>query len=183
MPADMPPAPPEAEVIRLARNATGMSAQSAAEATKAHGGRGVSATYWRDVERGHGGRRGQQVAVKASDRTLAAMARVVGVAPGQLAGADRKDAAAVLEEILRREDTGAPALAAVPADPKDGSVYDLMRPFFTNRLEKIIWDTTWMSEAQRLDKIEELRAKQAELKTEIERRERNHGTGLTCAST
>src|SRR5437879_6113997 len=58
---DIPPAPPEAEVIRLAREATGMTAQSAAEASKAQdpAGRGISAAYWRDVERGHGGRRGE----------------------------------------------------------------------------------------------------------------------------
>ena len=81
-----------------------MTAQSAAEASRTHDGKGVSAAYWRDVERGAGGRRGERVPVRASARALAAMARVVGVTPAQLAGAGRQDAARVLEEILRREE-------------------------------------------------------------------------------
>lgn len=101
---DIPPAPPEAEVIRLAREAMDMTAQSAAEASRTHDGRGVSAAYWRDVERGAGGRRGERVPTRASARALAAMARVVGVTPAQLARAGRQDAARVLDEILRREE-------------------------------------------------------------------------------
>jgi transcriptional regulator with XRE-family HTH domain len=92
--------PPEARLIRTAREAAGMTAAKAAEATKG----AVSATYWRDIERGHGGRRGQQAPARASARLLAAMARVTGVTPDQLAGAQREDAARVLAEILRRED-------------------------------------------------------------------------------
>lgn len=108
MSPDIPPAPPEAEVIRLARKAADMTAQSAAEATRANDGKGISASYWLDVERGRGGRRGQQVPVRASDRALAAMARVVGVLPAQLTAAGREDAARVLEEILRRDIRPAP---------------------------------------------------------------------------
>jgi hypothetical protein len=104
MSPDVPPAPPEADVIRLAREAMDMTAQSAAEASRTHDGKGVSAAYWRDVERGAGGRRGERVAVRASARALAAMARVVGVEPLQLTWAGREDAARVLEEILRREE-------------------------------------------------------------------------------
>lgn len=102
---EIPPAPPEAEVIRLARKATGMTAEDAAAASKAHdpSGRGVGSTYWLDVERGRGGRRGEQVPIRASDRALAAMARAVGVEPRQLTEAGREDAARVLEEVLRRE--------------------------------------------------------------------------------
>ena len=103
MSPDIQPAPPEAEVIRLARLAADMTAEDAAQASRAHDGKGVSAAYWRDVERGRGGRRGQAVPVRASDRALAAMARVVGVTPAQLAGQGREDAARVLGEILRRE--------------------------------------------------------------------------------
>lgn len=91
--------PPEARLIRTAREAVGMTASQAAEAT----GGAVSATYWRDIERGHGGRRGQRVQARASARLLAAMARVTGVTPDQLKKAEREDAARVLEEILRRE--------------------------------------------------------------------------------
>lgn len=93
--------PPEALLIRTAREAAGMTAAQAAGATK--GAVSVSATYWRDVERGYGGRRGQRVPVRASDRLLAAMAHVTGVTPDQLAGAQRENAARVLTEILRRE--------------------------------------------------------------------------------
>ena len=109
-----PDIPPEAEVIRLAREATGMTAQDAAEASRARDGKGVSAAYWRDVERGYGGRRGQRVPTRASARALAAMARVTGVAPAQLAGAGREDAARVLAEILRREGSVPPRPAPPP---------------------------------------------------------------------
>ena len=74
-----PDIPPEAEVIRLAREAMDMTAQAAAEASRAHDGKGVSAAYWRDVERGYGGLRGQRVPTRASARALAAIAGVVGV--------------------------------------------------------------------------------------------------------
>jgi transcriptional regulator with XRE-family HTH domain len=108
MEPDTAAAPPEARLIRTAREAVGMTAAQAAQATEG----AVSATYWRDVERGYGGRRGQRAPAKASARLLAAMARVTGVTPDQLAGAQREDAARVLTEILRRE--GAPAAAPRP---------------------------------------------------------------------
>ncbi len=115
-----PDIPPEAEVIRLAREAMDMTAQSAAEASRAHDGKGVSAAYWRDVERGYGGRRGQRVPTRASARALAAMARVVGIEPALLARAGREDAARVLEEVLRREaGVFARVMAlAVPPEPE-----------------------------------------------------------------
>ena len=111
-------------MIRLAREAMDMTALSAAEASRARGGKGISAAYWRDVERGYGGRRGQRVPVRASARALAAMARVVGVMPAQLAEAGREDAARVLEEILRRDAPGmpaAPAPAGLPHQPPAGA--------------------------------------------------------------
>jgi len=112
MAPETPAVPPEAEVIRLAREAADMTAQAAAETTRRHDAKGVSAAYWRDVERGYGGRRGQRVPTRASARALAAMARVVGVVPPQLAVAGREDAARVLEEIHRREQG-----AAAPPEP------------------------------------------------------------------
>lgn len=111
MEPETPAAPPEARLIRTAREAAGMTATQAAQAT----GGAISATYWRDVERGYGGRRGQRAAARASDMTLAAMARVTGVTPEQLIGARREEAARVLAEILRRE--GRPAPAEVPQPP------------------------------------------------------------------
>src|SRR6185312_7727664 len=120
---DIPPAPPEAEVIRLARKAAGMTAEDAAAASKTHdpAGKGVSVTYWRDVERGQGGRRGQRVATRASDRILAAMARAVGVTPPELTSAGREDAARVLDEMLRREER-LTVLAAPPLPPEHAEV-------------------------------------------------------------
>jgi hypothetical protein len=110
-PASVPEAPPEALVIRTAREAAGMAMSQAAAATDG----AVSATYWRDVERGYGGRRGKRAPARASARTLAAMAHAVGALPGQLAAARREDAARVLTEILRRE--GAPAASVSPLRP------------------------------------------------------------------
>lgn len=133
MPPDITPAPPEATVIRLAREAMGITAQAAADATS-----GISAAYWRDVERGHGGRRGQRVPARASARVLAAMARTVGVEPHQLAEAGREDAARVLAEIQRREGA-APQPAPVtlqrgPGDaalPMDRQFQDQAEPHYT----------------------------------------------------
>jgi hypothetical protein len=108
------------------------------------------------------------------------MARVVGVTPSELTAAGREDAARVLEEMLRRE---RPAIAAVPDIPQDGSIHDLMTRILSDDLERFIWSTTTLPEAERLERIEELRAKRAELAAELERRGRNHGTGLTALST
>jgi len=129
-----PDIPPEAEVIRLAREAMDMTAQRAAEASRADNARGVSAAYWRDVERGYGGRRGRRVPTRASARALAAMARVVGILPSQLTAAGREDAARVLEEILRREHgTISQVHPAAPepsletaADPGDDVTHNIM---------------------------------------------------------
>lgn len=102
-----------------------MTAQDAAEASRARDGKGVSGAYWRDVERGYGGRRGERVPTRASARALAAMARTVGVRPAQLTQAGRQDAAGVLEEILRREDL--PSRRDVPFH--DGGDDAALRPF------------------------------------------------------
>jgi hypothetical protein len=55
MEPDTPSPPPEARLIRTSREAAGMTAAQAAHASDG----AVSATYWRDVERGYGGRRGR----------------------------------------------------------------------------------------------------------------------------
>ena len=182
MSPDIPPAPPEADVILLARNAAGMTALSAAEATKKHDAKGVSVTYWRDVERGQGGRRGERVPVRASDRALAAMARVVGVVPQQLADVGRSGAARVLEEIQRREDrTAIPRPVTVILNIADGgSLHDLMDRIWTDDLERFIAATATMTEAERRESIEELRAKRAELRADLRatRNENDLGIGL-----
>lgn len=147
MDPDTPAPPPEARLIRTAREAAGMTAAQAAAATAtlaaAEGERGVtiSATYWRDVERGYGGRRGQRAPARVSDMRLAAMARVVGVSPRQLGDVRREGAARVLDEILRRTAPSAPvnvvgavgtisapsaaAREAFPGDPLLQRLFDL----------------------------------------------------------
>lgn len=100
---EAPRIPPEAEVIRLARKAAGLTAEAAALASKERGRKGVGATYWRDVEKGTGGRRGVRVRVRASDEALADMALAVGVEAAQLADAGREGAAELLREIQRRD--------------------------------------------------------------------------------
>ena len=59
---------------------------------------------------------------RASARALAAMARVTGVAPAQLARAGREDAARVLEEILRRDTATVADSLAVVAAPRPAQV-------------------------------------------------------------
>jgi len=189
MSLDIPPAPPEAEVIRLARLAADMSAQDAAEASRAHDGRGVSAAYWRDVERGYGGRRGQRVPTRASARALAAMARVVGVEPPQLAVVGREDAARVLEEILRREQAATspepepeiPATADGAVAVASAGIIALLPPLerrvweeiqrhpegtpaeviFTDPLERALWGRVLTPERQRIREIAAWRSVQS----------------------
>jgi transcriptional regulator with XRE-family HTH domain len=118
--------PPEARVIKLARKAAGLTADSAAAVTRAGTRKGISASYWRDVERGRGGRRGQVVRTRASDAALAAMASAVRVSPEQLeeAASEHEDpgdrervasAARILREILRQQEDAPPAPHAPPA--------------------------------------------------------------------
>jgi Helix-turn-helix domain len=114
MDPDTPAPPPEARLIRIARNAAGLSADAAAKST----GGAVSPVYWRDVERGYGYRRSQRVPARASDRVLAHMAHAVRVAPDRLEEAGRPDAAATLREILHSDPAPDPTpLRSVPGVP------------------------------------------------------------------
>jgi hypothetical protein len=146
MEPEAPAPPPEALLIRTAREAVGMTATQAAAATQG----AVSATYWRDVERGYGGRRGKRAAARASARLLAAMAHITRVTPDQLAKVKREDAARVLTEILRREGGSDPAeVPAVPrnpfaafasqfSEPEDDSAWDMF-PDPADKLLRWIW--------------------------------------------
>lgn len=94
-----PPAPPpEAEIIRVARLARGISPETAAERTPVRLGGG----RWRHIEQGYT-RREPFTPTSAPAKTLAHMANVVGVEPEQLDGAGRADAAEILREIKRQE--------------------------------------------------------------------------------
>jgi transcriptional regulator with XRE-family HTH domain len=112
-----PETPPEADLIRLRRDAAipGMSRRQAA--AKA----GISASQWSDVERGHKkAGSGVVVPVQATADTLARMARVAGASADDLAAAGRPDAARQLraleqERDLRQRIAAIPGLGAVSA--------------------------------------------------------------------
>lgn len=95
-PADEFQPPPEGTLIRLARQARGLSPEEAAELTpiRLRGGR------WRQIEKGYE-RKEPLKLVRAPDLTLAHMAHTVGVSPDRLSEAGRSEAAEILSEILR----------------------------------------------------------------------------------
>ncbi|MBB2909288.1 transcriptional regulator with XRE-family HTH domain [Streptosporangium becharense] len=108
--------PPEADLIRLARKARGMTAKEAADRTPIR----LSESRWYHIERGW---ESKTKPVKAPPNTLAHMARVVGVSPERLAEAGREDAAEILREILRLEQQE-PASLDAPDDTS--SAVDVM---------------------------------------------------------
>ncbi|MFJ2162541.1 hypothetical protein [Streptomyces sp. NPDC087856] len=91
-------APPEALLIRLARQAKGLSPEAAAALLPIK----LSGNRWRQIEKGYE-RRVPFKGVRAPDPTLAHMAHVVGVSPERLDEVDRSDAGDILREILRSE--------------------------------------------------------------------------------
>lgn len=104
-----PPAwpPPEAALIRIAREARGLSHAEASERlTIQMGGR-----RWRQIEDGYESLRTEKRA-SAGDMQLAHMARVVGVKPEELEQVDRAGAAQVLRRILLED-----SQEDVPGDP------------------------------------------------------------------
>lgn len=116
-----PPAPPpEAEVIRVARLARGLSPEVAAERTPVRLGGG----RWRHIEQGYT-RRTPFTPTTAPAKTLAHMANVVGVDPEQLEGAGREDAAEILREI-RRQEAADEQSAAGPVDPRVQMAVDIL---------------------------------------------------------
>ena len=92
-----PSPPPEAVLIRLAREAARIRAPAAAKAA------GISPARWSQVETGYETRLGNVKPVRAPAGTLAHMAHAVGVSPERLEETGRPDAAVVLREIARRE--------------------------------------------------------------------------------
>lgn len=90
--------PPEGVLIKLARQARGLTPEAAAELTpiQIKGGR------WRQIESGYE-RKNPPKRAYAPDLTLAHMAHAVGVMPERLEEARRPEAADILREILRKE--------------------------------------------------------------------------------
>lgn len=89
-----PKPPPEADLIRLARQARGLSPEEAAERTPVR----IKGFRWRQIEKGWKGQPGASDRVKAPDKTLAHMAHTVGLTSARLAE-HRPEAAAILREI------------------------------------------------------------------------------------
>ncbi|HEY6116292.1 MAG TPA: helix-turn-helix transcriptional regulator [Candidatus Dormibacteraeota bacterium] len=103
-----PPPPAEATLIRLVREASGLSPEAAAAKMEIK----FSGSRWRQIERGF--RADTQSKVIAPASTLAHMARVLGISADRLAETDREDAVALLRELERAKTTDAPPAEAAP---------------------------------------------------------------------
>lgn len=102
------PPPPEATLIRVARDATRMTLAAAALRAS------MSPQRWSQIENGYQRRAGGCKAVVGPPAAIAHMAYAVGVTPERLEEVRRPDAAEILREILRRE---IPPAAPVPPAP------------------------------------------------------------------
>ncbi|MGC5034144.1 hypothetical protein ACPXCS_06055 [Streptomyces sp. DT190] len=135
-------APPEAVLIRIARQARGLSPEAAAKLVPIR----LGGSRWREIEKGYKGADRQEVI--GPDLTVAHMARVVGVAPDRLQEVGRAEAAKILEEILRQESEAEEA----------GE-----RPYanMTDRLERTAWEMPLSVEHRRLivDMLREAKAR------------------------
>lgn len=112
--------PPEADLIRVARLARGISPEAAAEQAPIR----LGGARWRHIERGYDSKHNPVV---GPDKTVAHMAHVVGLAPERLAEVGRDGAADVLREILRQA---------------EAEVADKQQPYadMSDRLERTAWE-------------------------------------------
>jgi len=111
-----PQPPPEALLLRLARDAGRLTIPAAARAAQ------ISKARWAQVEAGYEVRRDGYRQVRAPAGTLAHMARAVGLTPDRLETEGRRpDAAIVLREIQRDP-------APVPPQPPGGESVDGLTP-------------------------------------------------------
>lgn len=94
----VPEPPPEAVLIRRARQARGLTRAEAAERSSV-----VKASRWGQIENGYLMKAGVPVETRAGDMPLAHMARTVGLSPERLEDAGRTDAAEILREIQEQE--------------------------------------------------------------------------------
>lgn len=108
----MPPA--EAVLLRLAREAAGITQADAAARLAARFQRKFTPARWSQLEGGYETRDGVCKPISPPPHTCAQMAFIVGIGPGRLIAAGRADAARVLEEILRNPRAAEPATPATP---------------------------------------------------------------------
>lgn len=131
-PHGSPSTPPEAALIRVARQARGISPEAAAKQTPIR----LGGSRWREIEKGYKGADRQPV--RAPDLTVAHMARVVGLLPERLAEVGRESAAEVLREILRQEAEAGEAEQSRPyanlADPLERTAWEMPLPVEQRRL-------------------------------------------------
>ncbi|MDX3629013.1 hypothetical protein PV728_01550 [Streptomyces europaeiscabiei] len=124
--------PREADLIRVARLARGLSPEKAAELTPIR----LGGARWRHIERGYEPKKPPK-RVRAPDKTLAHMAHVVGVSPERLEEVGRGIAAEILREILRQEAESGQAEERPYADMSD-------------RLERTAWEMPLAVEERKL---------------------------------
>jgi transcriptional regulator with XRE-family HTH domain len=113
-PSDPPSPPPEANLIRLSRDALGLSVRAVAEKA------GIGKTWLSQIEKGWQRRPGGGYdPVRASDPDLAHIAHVLEISPDRLRETGKDYAASILEEIIRREHHELPASEIPP------QIYDI----------------------------------------------------------
>jgi transcriptional regulator with XRE-family HTH domain len=100
---DSPPVPPDAAVIRLAREGARISMAKAAERAR------MSKARWVQIENGRETRRGQVRPVRAKPVTIAHMAHAVNLQPERLEfEGQNPEAAAILREIINQRNARPP---------------------------------------------------------------------------
>ncbi|SHI65113.1 hypothetical protein [Streptomyces sp. 3214.6] len=111
-----PPPPAEATLIRLVREASGLSPESAAKKVTIR----LGSSRWRQIERGF--RMDTKSKVIAPPTTLAHMAWALGIPSDRLAETGRLDAVAILQELERTTASGtaAPTTEAAPLAELEG---------------------------------------------------------------
>jgi len=107
MTEQLPPTPPEGNLIKRALAASGISQREAARRA------GISDTRWRQIVTGYQAVGGTKASFRSPDDTLARMAYVVAVTPEELEEADREGAANALRALQARQ---AELASTLPAD-------------------------------------------------------------------
>ena len=128
---DSKPVPPaEAALIRVAREAAGLTITEAARrVSAANPDASISTARWSQIEQGYEMRGGQIREVTAKPGMLARMAAVFRIPPERLAGeGGRPDAANILAEIQRQEAPAEPVAEVPEQDESQGPAEDVRIP-------------------------------------------------------
>lgn len=145
---ERPPARPEGALIRLARQAAGLTIPDAVRLS------GVSKARWSTVESGYESRGGTTRPVNAKADTIARMAHAVGVTPERMESeGQRPDAAEILREILRSPGQPAPErqrrrLAEVPHEGMTDRLIEhfiRQRPLIDDGGDREVLEAMWAS--------------------------------------